>query len=63
MAAVLVGFGAVIICLGGSPVQACWREEKIIKNYSNLQYDTASVADPGSGAFLPPGSGIWIKDE
>jgi hypothetical protein len=22
-----------------------------------------SVADPGSGAFLPPGSGIRIRDE
>jgi hypothetical protein len=51
--------------LFGSLVHACWREEKSIKKYSNLQYDTPSVADPGSKirCFLPPGSGIWFRDE
>jgi hypothetical protein len=31
--------------------------------YSTVRSLLSSVADPGSGAFLPPGSGIRVRDE
>jgi hypothetical protein len=35
----------------------------IENKFDDLQYFSVADPDPGSGAFLPPGSGIWIRDE